>query len=108
MSETLVIPADPWQHRFELMRCSTCMWYVQKSDPHAVESSVKLGRCRRRSPTLAGFPTVFPADWCGDHKLDETKIGGDAHAQQDPEAGGGDASGMQGQEQGRNPEEGRL
>lgn len=23
---------------------------------------------------MAGFPVVFDTDWCGDHKLDETKI----------------------------------
>jgi hypothetical protein len=26
-------------------------------------------RCRRRAPTLDGWPAVFPDDWCGDHKL---------------------------------------
>jgi hypothetical protein len=25
---------------------------------------------------MAGFPAVFDTDWCGDHKLDETKIKG--------------------------------
>lgn len=59
---------DNWEHRSMNMRCKTCMWYVSKSPS-------TLGRCRRRSPTMAGFPAVFPDDWCGDHKLDETKIG---------------------------------
>ncbi len=34
----------------------------------------RLGRCRKRAPTLNGFPAVFENDWCGDHKLDENKI----------------------------------
>jgi hypothetical protein len=33
-----------------------------------------LGRCRRRAPTMSGYPAVFETDWCGDHKLDENKI----------------------------------
>lgn len=34
----------------------------------------KLGRCRRHAPTMSGYPVVFPSDWCGEHKLDETKL----------------------------------
>lgn len=56
---------DNWKHRSEGMLCKTCMWYAEKSN--------KLGRCRKRAPTLNGYPAVFPTDWCGDHKLDETK-----------------------------------
>jgi hypothetical protein len=47
------------------------MWFVGK------EASVKLttlGRCRRHSPTMNGYPAVFTGDWCGDHKIDENKI----------------------------------
>lgn len=33
-----------------------------------------LGRCRRRAPTMSGYPAVFEDDWCGDHKVDENKI----------------------------------
>ena len=68
---------DPWKNRAANMRCRTCMFYVRKaavflgSDP-----KIELGRCRRHAPTMAGFPATFPADWCGDHKLDETKLGG--------------------------------
>ena len=58
---------DPWKHRSVKMRCATCMWFVLK-DPGAI------GRCRRHAPTMNGFPAVFPEDWCGDHKIDETKI----------------------------------
>lgn len=64
---------DPWKHRSKGMLCSTCMFYVPKAaDPesgHAV-----LGRCRRHSPTMGGYPAVFPADWCGDHKIDENRL----------------------------------
>ena len=46
------------------------MWYVPKLGNHGTD----LGRCRRHSPTMGGFPAVFAGDWCGDHKLDETKL----------------------------------
>lgn len=59
---------DPWAHRSEGMRCGTCMWFVGKGE------DAKLGRCRRHAPTMNGYPVVYPTDWCGDHKLDESKI----------------------------------
>ncbi len=62
-----VLDPDDWKHRSDAMCCATCMWYVPKSP------STTLGQCRRRAPTLNGWPAVFTADWCGDHKLDETK-----------------------------------
>ena len=62
---------DPWAHRSVNMRCSTCMWYVDKDAP----GGGKIGRCRRHAPTMQGYPVVFPSDWCGDHKLDESKVG---------------------------------
>lgn len=58
---------DPWRHRSEGMRCRTCMWFVPKS--------AEIGRCRKRAPNMGGFPVVYPNDWCGDHRLDETKVG---------------------------------
>lgn len=61
---------DPWEHRGDAMRCSTCMWYVAKNAP---QNRAELGRCRRHAPTMNGYPVVFPVDWCGDHKLDEMK-----------------------------------
>jgi hypothetical protein len=67
---------DPWRHRAVGMRCKTCMFYVAKatydlaSDKELVST---LGRCRRRAPTMSGYPAVFTTDWCGDHKLDENK-----------------------------------
>jgi hypothetical protein len=66
---------DPWRHRSAGMRCRTCMWFVLKSeDGRSIRREGGIGRCRRRSPTMGGFPVVFEADWCGDHKLDETKL----------------------------------
>lgn len=57
---------DNWKHRSSNMKCSSCMWFVLKGESF-------LGRCRR-APTLNGWPVVMISDWCGDHKLDETKI----------------------------------
>lgn len=66
---------DNWAHRSENMLCSTCMFFVPKKvkKGRGVIDS-ELGRCRERSPTLRGFTPVFDNDWCGQHKLDETKI----------------------------------
>lgn len=60
---------DPWEHRSEHMRCKTCVWSVLK------KPSKKVGRCRRHAPMMNGFPVIFTNDWCGDHRLDETKVG---------------------------------
>ena len=66
---------DNWAHRSREMQCSTCMWFVWKMIPtNTMSTKGMLGRCRRRAPTLSGFPAVFETDWCGDHKLDETKV----------------------------------
>ena len=70
------IPDDPWRHRATGMRCKTCMFFVAKATydlPADKELVSTLGRCRRHAPTLSGYPAVFLADWCGDHKLDENK-----------------------------------
>ena len=64
---------DPWKHRSSGMKCMTCMWFVPKGDP-PLEGERRIGRCRRHAPTMNGYPVVFDVDWCGDHKLDETKI----------------------------------
>lgn len=77
-----MINQDNWKHQNEGMKCKTCMWFMvkpQKPIPQentAVEVRQRgcLGRCRRHSPTINGFPAVFEGDWCGDHKLDENKI----------------------------------
>ncbi len=62
---------DPWVHRSKGMRCKTCMWFVPK---RIGDKPYKVGRCRRRAPTVSGFPVVFLTDWCGDHRLDEQAI----------------------------------
>ena len=69
---------DPWKHRSAGMTCKTCMYFVVKAvadgDGSVSAERGELGRCRRHAPTMKGFPAVFEADWCGDHKLDENKI----------------------------------
>lgn len=65
---------DPWKHRSEGMKCKTCMWFVVKEPKHVNGDKGGIGRCRRHAPTMNGYPVVYETDWCGDHKLDETKI----------------------------------
>jgi len=61
---------DAWIHRSSKMRCGTCMFFVEKAG-----GSSTIGRCRKHAPTMTGWPAIFgDRDWCGDHKLDETKI----------------------------------
>lgn len=68
-------PSDPWKHRSKGMKCRTCMWFVVKAADGARDKPEQgaVGRCRRRAPTMNGFPVVFERDWCGDHRLDENK-----------------------------------
>lgn len=75
--------SDPWKHRSKGMLCKTCMWFVVKkmSEERNIggpeikgEDLGDTGRCRRRAPTMNGYPVVFETDWCGDHKVDENKI----------------------------------
>lgn len=68
------LPMDPWKHRAEGMRCGSCMFFVEKVGASVVDERGPLGRCRRHAPTMGGFPATFAKDWCGDHKLDETKL----------------------------------
>lgn len=76
---------DNWKHRSAGMRCATCMWFVPKTPSvqagdgdgprcDEMDRGRELGRCRRHSPTLQGWPALFEDDWCGDHKLDEERI----------------------------------
>lgn len=64
--------SDPWKHRSQGMRCKTCIWFVPKVKENS--NSYDVGRCRRHSPTMGGYPVVFVNDWCGDHRLDENKL----------------------------------
>jgi Pyruvate/2-oxoacid:ferredoxin oxidoreductase delta subunit len=71
---------DPWVHRSEGMRCKTCIWFVPKQVVvkegaiNELDPIYHLGRCRRHSPTMGGYPVVFVNDWCGDHRIDENKV----------------------------------
>ncbi|MEN6396756.1 MAG: hypothetical protein ABFC78_09765 [Methanoregula sp.] len=79
---------DPWKNRSAGMRCRTCMYFAVKTTTTS-ESKAQyaagqialagkygqiVGRCRRHAPTMNGYPVVFEDDWCGDHKIDETKV----------------------------------
>lgn len=68
---------DPWKHRSSGMSCRSCMWYVAKvPDSDKLPKDYKgIGRCRRHAPSMNGYPVVWVSDWCGDHKLDENKLG---------------------------------
>lgn len=61
---------DNWKHRSDNMQCKTCMWFMSKESN---TDQKHIGRCRKHSPTIEGWPVMFSSDWCGDHKLDETK-----------------------------------
>ena len=74
-SEAIVTTQDPWEHRSARMKCASCMWFVPKGNPEGVPALEVIGRCRKRAPTMTGYPVVFGKDWCGDHKLDEEKVG---------------------------------
>ena len=44
--------------------CATCRFFA----PGAQDKM--MGRCRRRAPTMGGYPVVFgDVDWCGEHKI---------------------------------------
>ena len=64
------ISKDPLIHRSKGMRCATGMWFVCKES----DTPTIVGRCRRHAPTMNGYPVVYDTDWCGDHKVDETKV----------------------------------
>ena len=63
---------DNWKHRSHEMKCRTCMHFAPKTP--AEGDIIVIGRCRRRAPTLDGWPVMYLTDWCGDHKLDETRV----------------------------------
>lgn len=61
-------PVHVWDHSQGMhCRCRTCAFYVSKV-------LTSLGRCRRRAPTLKGWPVVWWDDRCGDYKPDEAKV----------------------------------
>ena len=67
---------DSWVARPAGMRCRTCIFYVLKQPTERIggKSPQEIGRCRRHAPTMSGYPAVFPADWCGDHKVNENRL----------------------------------
>jgi len=69
----IIAGEDNWKHRSKGMLCGTCMYFVSKAVPCFPEGG-NLGRCRRHAPTMSGWPAVFKTDWCGDFKIDETKV----------------------------------
>ncbi len=65
---------DEWEDRKGKMKCSKCIWFVEKKSERILApagEANKIGRCRRHSPSMNGYPLVFQKDWCGDHKLNE-------------------------------------
>ena len=56
------VEKDNWETHGKTHTCAFCIYYVLKLEG-------TKGRCRKHAPTMAGFPAVFPSDWCGDHKL---------------------------------------
>lgn len=68
------VQADNWQHRGARMKCQTCMFYVPKAQSFVASVDNPIGRCREASPTLKGWPAVYPTDWCGAHKVDQDKL----------------------------------
>ena len=67
-------PNDPWANRTSGLRCASCIWFVPKATDAPFDARGEVGRCRRHAPTMSGFPVVFATDWCGDHRIDESKI----------------------------------
>lgn len=62
----------------ECRSCKRCMFYVPRLDSC-------IGRCRRRAPTLSGWPIMYHESWCGDYRLDETKLTGKKKSQNSEE-----------------------
>ncbi len=47
----------------ETGNCDTCHWFEGDRDNDCL-----LGQCRYDSPSMGGFPSVYPDNWCGDHR----------------------------------------
>ena len=60
---------DSWEGRRQRISCDGCVHYMPKFGSGG-------GSCRRRAPELAGWPVVSDFDWCGDYKVDKSKLGG--------------------------------
>lgn len=66
---------DRWDRKTDF-GCSSCMFYVPKREALIGGDVIEMaeGRCRRRSPTMKGYPVVFADDWCGEHKRGSNPI----------------------------------
>jgi hypothetical protein len=70
MSNETKAELDSWADRDTGMRCIRCMYFVEKEQSIISQNgNGAQGRCRKHAPTMGGFPVVFEADWCGDHRL---------------------------------------
>jgi len=58
-------PIDNWADKAAFV-CATCMWFMVKGP---VFGHSDMGRCRKKAPTLQGWPAMFSTDFCGDHKI---------------------------------------
>lgn len=69
---------DKWDRKTDF-GCNSCMFFVPKKE-HSTSGDptapVLEGRCRRRAPTMNGYPVVFIEDWCGDHKRGSNPVRG--------------------------------
>jgi hypothetical protein len=66
---------DNWADRGKGRVCKKCMFFAEKEAPDDGKTHLIIGRCRRHAPVSnEGYPVVFANDWCGDFKLDETKV----------------------------------
>lgn len=58
---------DNWAYKSTFC-CETCFYFVPKEKLISIGKDV--GRCRYNPPeVIKGWPVVFPADFCGQHKL---------------------------------------
>lgn len=60
---------DKWDRKTNF-NCDSCRYYVPK-----VAYKDNQGACRRRSPTLEGYPVVYAEHgWCGEHKIGSNPV----------------------------------
>lgn len=59
------MPLDGIAPKPELVCCETCTYSFGEG---------AVGQCRRHAPGPAGFPVIFDNGWCGDHRMDPTRV----------------------------------
>jgi hypothetical protein len=58
------------------VRCVSCVFFQPLLHSDVKEGDqIRLGKCRKNAPTVAGFPQVLPYEFCGEHRLDAEKLG---------------------------------